>query len=218
MGASTYTGTSLEQAIKSGSLERTGTTLTGMVKESEKAGHIQFARGGCETWLDLPTNLIDEAEHLGQQSCRDHVHPVFKITFKEPKDPTARIFASLLAVPMPASSLGVPMQAPPQAGPFPRQTLSGPSAQMRSGVPPGALVGNAAAGMKPKGRAAAAARSQFYPPWGGLPGYDQPPEWGLPCWEATCCDCVEWRHVDNGTAEWDVCVQWTCYPCEPIWC
>src|SRR6185437_5293197 len=113
MSQPTYTGSSLEEAVRSGSLERPGLDVIGMVKASEESGYIQFARGGCETWVDLPTNLIDQAEHLGQRSCRDHIHPVFKITFKEPKDPTARIFASLLTVPIQGSPMAVPGQGSP---------------------------------------------------------------------------------------------------------
>src|ERR1022692_3792901 len=100
MAEKIYTGSSLEQALKSGSLEKTSIEIGGMVRASEKANHIGFARGDCETWIDLPTDLIDQAEHLGQRSCKDHVHPVFKITLKEPKDPTAQILGSLLATPV----------------------------------------------------------------------------------------------------------------------
>lgn len=106
-----YTGSSLEKALKSGTFERAAIELTGMVKASEKADHISFARGGCETWIDLPTDLIDEAEHLGQRSCKEHMHPVFKITFKEPKDAVAQIFGSLLTVPTPISLATGPLPA-----------------------------------------------------------------------------------------------------------
>jgi hypothetical protein len=129
----TYTGSSLEKALKSGTFERTAIELTGMVKASQKADHISFARGGCETWIDLPTSMIDEAERLGQRSCKEHTHPVFKITFKEPKDAVAQIFASLLAVPKPISS---------QTGPFPPQGWQGTAVGGFGGPSIGPQAGN----------------------------------------------------------------------------
>lgn len=114
MAEKTYTGSSLEQALTSGSLERASIELVGMVKASEKVKHISFAKGDCETWIDLPTDLIDQAEHLDQRPCKDHVHPVFKITLKEPKDPTAQILGSLLSTPVSTSSQygTLPIQSP----------------------------------------------------------------------------------------------------------
>jgi hypothetical protein len=51
---------------------------------------------------------------------------------------------------------------------------------------------------------------------GGLPTHGGPGEifgaWG--CWQSECCDCIRYERVDNGTASWDVCAEWSCYPCE----
>src|SRR5688572_25933141 len=103
MGA-TYSGESLAAAVQDGSLEdrslRSALEITGMVKASDQPDHIQFARGGCDSWLELPTGAIAEAEHLGQRPCGDHVHPVVKIRLVEPEDSYAQVLASLLATPL----------------------------------------------------------------------------------------------------------------------
>jgi hypothetical protein len=94
-----FSGASLEKALKDDSLTRSGITLVGMVKSSEKGKHISFSRSGCNAWVDLPTDVIEQAEQVGQRRCKDHIHPVFKITLKEAKDPEAKMFISLLAQP-----------------------------------------------------------------------------------------------------------------------
>src|SRR5215208_1378047 len=142
MAKTTYTGASLEEAVNSGSFEQPAIELTGMVKASEYEDHIAFDRGGCENWVDLPTDLIDRAEHLGQQPCRDHVHPVFRITLKESEDPAAQVFASLLATPT-----SIPPAA--QNRPFPPQVGLGPSAPPGPGFQQGAAIRPFTAGVSP---------------------------------------------------------------------
>jgi hypothetical protein len=194
MDEKTYTGSSLEQALKSGSLEKAAIELVGMVKVSEKAKHISFAKGDCETWIDLPTDLIDQAEHLGQRPCRDHVHPVFKVTLKEPKDPAAQILGSLLATPVSTSS---------QSGAFPiqggqgfvTQPFIGAPAFQSSAQPAQALqrlgpTASAYASPTLPGGRQRAVRSQFYPPWAGAyppwAGGDLLDGGAWDCWAAGC--------------------------------
>lgn len=98
-GSKAFSGAELEKALKEESLVRTGLMLVGIVKPSEKKGHIGFSRSGCDAWVELPTDMIEHAEQLGQLQCKDHAHPVFRITLKEAKDPEARILASLLGQP-----------------------------------------------------------------------------------------------------------------------
>lgn len=213
MSEFTFTGSSLEEAVKSGSLERPMLELTGMVKASEQEGSIAFARGGCETWIDLPTHLIDKAEQLGQKPCRDHVHPVFRITLKEPADPEAKLFASMLTMPMSGSSME----------PFRESASPGPAAQMRPDTR-GRPAFQSAAQRAGAPRTPAGGPVQFSAGrrWGGWGGFGRPPLWGgdgdiwgaWGCWSSECCDCLRYELVCNGTACWDVCTEWTCYPCE----
>lgn len=208
MATKTYKGSSLEAAVRDGALEHPQIQLTGMVKPSDKSGHVQFARGGCETWVDLPTDLIDEAEHLGQQPCRDHAHPVFKVTLKEPKDPAARVLASLLAQPSPTSSRMTPASSGLQGLEVQQWPMfeGSPAFQGDVGGPEWTPAPQQAI---PMGRR---------PGFGHLPGLGgQPPVLGARwCWNTQCCRCLRYERVDNGSASWLVCVQWSCEPCQ--WC
>lgn len=101
MPGKTFTGETLAQALSAGEFDQpaaAGVVLTGMVKPSEQPGHVAFTRGGCDTWVDLPTSLIEEADHVGSRPCDDHSHPVFRITLRESDDPQARLLGRLLTV------------------------------------------------------------------------------------------------------------------------
>ena len=123
-----FSGASLEKALKEGGLTQTPALLTGMVKSSEKSGHVSFSQSGCDMWVDLPTDMIESADHTGQRSCRDHSHPVMRITLKEPKDPEGRILLSLLAQaatnPSAEMPFGGSFRGPQFQGGMPPQVLS----------------------------------------------------------------------------------------------
>jgi hypothetical protein len=98
MPGQTFTGEALVDALSSGELDhQPGIVLSGMVKPSEQPDHVSFARGGCDTWVDLPTSMIEQAEHVGSRPCEDHSHPVFRITLSESDDPQAKLLGQLLA-------------------------------------------------------------------------------------------------------------------------
>jgi len=93
-----FTGQSLEEALKNNRVAaHGGATLTGMVKTSENPGHISFTRTGCDTWVDLPVAMIEEAENIGQHACKGHTHPLMRITLIEAKNPQERVLTALLA-------------------------------------------------------------------------------------------------------------------------
>ena len=92
-----FSGASLEKALKEDGLTQTPALLTGMVKSSEKSGHVSFSQSGCDMWVDLPTVMIENADHISQSSCRDHSHPVMRITLKEQKNAEGKFLLSLLA-------------------------------------------------------------------------------------------------------------------------
>jgi hypothetical protein len=97
MPGQSFTGQALAEALSAGEFEHPGIVLTGMVKPSEQQDHVSFARGGCDTWVDLPTSMIEQAEHVGSRPCEDHSHPVFRITLSESDDPQAKLLGQLLA-------------------------------------------------------------------------------------------------------------------------
>jgi len=101
MNEKSLSGAELEKAMREGGLNQATAVLTGMVKASEKNGHIGFSQSGCHAWVDLPTKMIEHAQHIGHRSCQDHSHPWVKITLKEPDDPEGRVLLSLLAHSMP---------------------------------------------------------------------------------------------------------------------
>ena len=92
-----YSGEDLEAALKEGKLPDATTTVTGMVKRSEKSGYVSFSRFGCEAWVDVPVDMIEHAQSLGLRGCQDHSHPVMAIGFKVPKDTEGRTLLALLA-------------------------------------------------------------------------------------------------------------------------
>ena len=104
MNSKSFSGMDLEQALKEGELTHPAASLTGMVKPSEKSGHVSFSQAGCETWIDLPTDMIERADQEGQRPCRDHSHPVVRITLKEPKDAQGKILLALLTQAAPSPS------------------------------------------------------------------------------------------------------------------
>ena len=77
-----FTGSSLEEALKNDSLAQSSVELVGMVKASEKKEHVCFTRSGCDNWVDLPIDMVEEAEQIGKNTCKDHSYPVMRITLK----------------------------------------------------------------------------------------------------------------------------------------
>jgi hypothetical protein len=189
-----FSGKALEDALKGNAFEQSEIELTGMVKSSEKSGHISFARGDCETWVDMPTSMIDQAERLGQKKCKDHSHPHFRITLKKPANPETSLFAQLLALPLTTSpgsfsSLQAENPNPIPIG-FPAGSLNphyhyvaaGPRNNVvssRSGNPfGGSAFGYASRGVAPHLGIGGGGTSTG---GGGLYNY---------CWDSECCDCV----------------------------
>ena len=120
-------GAGLEKALGEHRFDRPVAQLVGMVKQSDQPGHISFTPSGCEAWVDVPSAMIAEAEHIGQQPCKDHSHPVFRLSLKEPADAEGKVLMALLAASAPKSSslsgmnipgmampgMGMPAMAPP---------------------------------------------------------------------------------------------------------
>jgi hypothetical protein len=91
-------GSELEEALRSGRLNEPSYEIEAMVRWLEKPHVLQIAvPGRCDTWVELPLELTDHAERIGVGTCPDGIHPVFKITFREPSDPVSKkLLAGLL--------------------------------------------------------------------------------------------------------------------------
>ena len=52
----------------------------------------------CEEWTKIPLELIEKVEFIGEVSCRDHLHPLVRVHFKESpaNDSFGSVFASIL--------------------------------------------------------------------------------------------------------------------------
>jgi len=201
MQEKTFTGADLEKALTNDALTKSGIELVGMVKSSEKAGYVNFTRSGCDTWVDLPTSMIEQAENLGQSGCKDHSHPVVKITLKEAKNPEAQILSALLAQ---------PMAVPPQAGSIPTQAGQGSLPQIYSDIQGGDAFGSPFFGATREG-----IDDSFPVPLsqtsalignGGFGGLG----FKLGCWTGSCCVAGYWTAGPTGRV-------WICTarrPCE----
>jgi len=135
MGEANYTGAALEKALASGELHDQSTTLTGMVKASDTKAHVSFSLWGCDSWVDIPTSMIESAERAGTRPCSGHSHPVMKIKLKAPSSAEGQILLALLnqgsggESPNAALSAGFPYSAgvpyTEPSTPFPGGTLHG---------------------------------------------------------------------------------------------
>jgi hypothetical protein len=90
-------GKALEKALRGGEFDKPSLEIVGMVKASEEAGNVSFSPTDCESWIDVPTDLIASAERVGDRPCRDHSHPVFRLVLKESDDPSAKLLAAVVA-------------------------------------------------------------------------------------------------------------------------
>lgn len=72
--------------------------LTGMIQKAENNDNqVLFAVGTqCANWRKVPLGIIENIEELDVVSCEDHVHPLVKISFKEPESEEALLFASFV--------------------------------------------------------------------------------------------------------------------------
>lgn len=103
-----YSGQELVKALQEGAFQRPTPEIVGMVKTSEKEDHIAVSLQGCENWLDIPTDMIDNAEQIGWQPCHDRGHPLMRIRLKGATTPEAKIFSALLEQAHPTRSQSTP--------------------------------------------------------------------------------------------------------------
>jgi len=93
-------GADLERALNGGAFdkERSDTvTLEALVRKSKKKDHVSLGVGGCDSFVDVPTQQIASAEKIGFVMCGDHSHPRMRIVLTVSNDPTAQILSKLLA-------------------------------------------------------------------------------------------------------------------------
>lgn len=95
--------------------------VVGMVRAAdEDSDSIQLTRD-CSMWVSIPASMIEEISLLGTRKCKDHMHHVAGIQFKEPQTEEGVVFARLiteqLANPPIARGIGGgPDETPPGVG------------------------------------------------------------------------------------------------------
>ena len=68
-----------------------------MVKEAESDDSLMFAVGDvCDNWVELPAAAVDSVAVLGNVPCKDHAHPLVRLTLKPAEGPEGRMLAALL--------------------------------------------------------------------------------------------------------------------------
>jgi hypothetical protein len=196
-----YDGTALEHALKNEGLAAAAALeLFGMVKTSDQPGYIKFTRAGCDAWIDLPTGMIEKAEHMGQTRRKDHSHPLVKITIKEQQNSEARVLATLLtpSIPVPPPSSNFAMSQPvPMPSQFTLSTRAAPGYTVRT-------VRNQPSTTRMQPVSAITIGGGGV----GLPG-GTTNAWG--CWDSCCESRCTAGHYEAGPTGW----QWVCddYEC-----
>jgi hypothetical protein len=210
----TFSGASLEEALQGDLFSHAEIVRIGMVKPSKTPGYISFTGGSCENWIEIPTSLIERAEQLGNRPCKDHSHPVFRLTLAMPDDPQAQLFAALLAQSPDSSTVNMMPQAQTPMGAMPQMQSGVPSAPQASG---GYQTTTMLGGSGQPGASFQGPQSSARINTGGLGGLGGGlGAWG--CWDSTCTTCTLWEYVCNGTACWWICKLWYERPCERcIW-
>jgi hypothetical protein len=65
----------------------TGVTMSGLVKPGDDPSTIDFSSTlACERWSPLPLDLVESIDYLRPVACKDHDHPLVRITLKSPDD------------------------------------------------------------------------------------------------------------------------------------
>ncbi|WP_040593190.1 hypothetical protein [Mesorhizobium metallidurans] len=76
-------------------------TLFGLVKADETDSSVLLFSSSfsCEQWVSIPVSLISSVAHIRNVKCKDHQHPLAKISLSEPnkEDASAVLFMQLFA-------------------------------------------------------------------------------------------------------------------------
>src|SRR5215212_5963584 len=90
-------GTELLESLRRGELSAPD-AYVGMVKPSPRENSVAFAATSCDEWVDIPAELIDDAEVLRYVPCGDHSHPLVRLKLKfDESDPIHAMVQQLLS-------------------------------------------------------------------------------------------------------------------------
>jgi hypothetical protein len=62
-------------------------SVLGLVKlDGNDATNVLYTSSlSCNDWLPIPISMIDSIQHMRTIACKDHQHPLVKITFNKPE-------------------------------------------------------------------------------------------------------------------------------------
>jgi hypothetical protein len=92
----TYSASEFIEKLKKDDFGSTSLVYMGMVKAAEDNQHLMFANNlDCSNWVAIPTDIIENIEFVRLVPCKDHQHPLVRMTIKEPSSEEAKMFAAL---------------------------------------------------------------------------------------------------------------------------
>jgi hypothetical protein len=136
--SNTFTGQEFAKRLSEGKLKESIVKIGMTKRHDDSSDSILFAEGGCQDWISIPVDVIEQVTFLQTVPCRDHRHPLVMIQFKEPPpgDKAATVFAELArrnaytsARQTPPVMPGQPMQMMPGLLGQPPQTMPGAPGQ-----------------------------------------------------------------------------------------
>jgi hypothetical protein len=96
MATKNYSASEFVEKLKSEDFGSASLVYTGMLKNAEDDQHLVFANNmDCSNWTEIPIDIIENIEFMQLVPCKDHKHPLVRMTIKEPTSEEAKMFASL---------------------------------------------------------------------------------------------------------------------------
>lgn len=73
--------------------------FVGLIKPSGEGASLHYAHpSSCDRWVEVPLDMIESIEHLGQRTCGDHSHPLVRLNFVQPDSAPHATFLSLASL------------------------------------------------------------------------------------------------------------------------
>lgn len=95
-GTKQYTPAEFIEKLKGETDQSKPLVFVGMLKAAEDDQHLMFANGAsCAHWTPVPVERIEGIEWISEVACKDHSHPLVKMTLKPPASEEAMMYASL---------------------------------------------------------------------------------------------------------------------------
>ena len=118
--AKQYTPAEFVEKLKSDAAGPRPNVFVGMLKAAGDDQHLMFAHGvSCAHWATVPVDRIESIEQITVVPCKEHSHPLVRLTLKAPETAEAMMYPALAqstaftrapAQPLEGMALNDPMQ------------------------------------------------------------------------------------------------------------